>query len=654
MLRPQDRQLFLDHLRPPAADDGQCYRLDLAVGTTYSLDLFALLSAPVAMAFTDWQDQQGRPAADPLALLKAVREYADRICIFCEAGKIYIPKAYQPLLVNLEGSIAQAIAPRGGSFHPKVWVLRFARPENPAEVIYRVLILTRNLTFDRSWDLLVSLEGPLRARTKAIGRNHPLGEFVESLGAMSPAALPQLWIDRLGQISYEVRRTDFEVPEPFEDVKFVPLGIEGHHNWFLRDDLSQLLTVAPFIDDDCARDLCDICPATQIVSRPESLALVSAETLSQCRSVWTLDDTAEPDAGEQEGAATNAATESDLQSIPLTGLHAKLYVGDYGWQSSVWAGSANATRSAFERNVEFLVELSGKRSKCGVDAVLGKRAEAGPRRAGCFADLLQPYKDHVPASEERLAEIEFERLVDRLSRELTLAGLAAHCERLVDSETYRLTLRAEKTPPRLPAGVRLRCWPTSLHDSQALAMLATTQPWPSFEPVSFEAVTSFFAFEVVSSDDLHRRRFVINLPLVDPPPNRRERVLRNLLDSPQKLLRFLLMLLSDQGAPKWDSEVVPGSSQETDKSRFEFLESTLLESLIRALDRDPMRIDHVGRVISDLLQTDDGRSLLPDNFEAVWEPIWAVRKQQLEFQRQSTIAATAPPESAVPEESPHE
>ena len=49
----------------------------------------------------------------------------------------------------------------------------------------------------------------------------------------------------------------------------------------------------------------------------------------------------------------------------LTGLHAKLYITDAGWKSSLWTGSANATSAAFSRNVEFLVELVGKNCHFG-------------------------------------------------------------------------------------------------------------------------------------------------------------------------------------------------------------------------------------------------------------------------------------------------
>jgi hypothetical protein len=48
VLAPKDRTLLLESLRPPPG-----FRLDAAVSTTYSLDLMALLVAPLAFTFFD-------------------------------------------------------------------------------------------------------------------------------------------------------------------------------------------------------------------------------------------------------------------------------------------------------------------------------------------------------------------------------------------------------------------------------------------------------------------------------------------------------------------------------------------------------------------------------------------------------------------------
>ena len=92
MLDPRDRSLLLDSLRPPVG-----YRLDEAIGTSYTVDLLALLTAPLAFKYFDWEDDDGQPSTDPLALLEAVRRHSERIHLFCQAGAIKLPPAGCPL-----------------------------------------------------------------------------------------------------------------------------------------------------------------------------------------------------------------------------------------------------------------------------------------------------------------------------------------------------------------------------------------------------------------------------------------------------------------------------------------------------------------------------------------------------------------------------
>ena len=82
---------------PPAG-----YDVDVAIGTTYSLDLMALLAVPLAFALFDWEDDSGKVNADPLALLEAARRYARKTHIFCQSGQIHLPKQRSPLFYELE------------------------------------------------------------------------------------------------------------------------------------------------------------------------------------------------------------------------------------------------------------------------------------------------------------------------------------------------------------------------------------------------------------------------------------------------------------------------------------------------------------------------------------------------------------------------
>ncbi|PQO29009.1 phospholipase D family protein [Blastopirellula marina] len=629
MLEPNSRRLLMESLQPP---DG--YRLDWAVGTTYTLDLIALLTAPVAFAFSDWQDRDGRPTCDPLALLKAVRQYARRVCIFCQAGKIQVPSTYQPLLASLEDSVYEACAPKGGSFHPKLWFLRFVSREED-EVVYRVLCASRNMTFDRSWDTLLCLEGTLKDRVNAFRRNHPLGAFVEALPGMSGRSVSKTWLTRIRQLAHEIRRVDFEAPEPFQELEFWPLGIDESERLPFPNRIDRMFVVSPFVDDGLLGDLHEWGAPMELLSRAERLAMLSRETLAELEKAWVLDDTANPEPGDaEEEAESGEGTEKD--DIPLVGLHAKAFVVDEGWNAHVFTGSANATRAAFRRNVEFLVELVGKKSQCGIAAMLGQASEPTFKKASSLADLLQPYvaKETEPSADQEVEK--FERQVDEFAKQLSQAVPVANCEPSSTEETFLVAIFAKKKlkiEPSADWNIRIR--PASLPDSHLCSLDFSADVWASFAAISLLGLTSFFVIEIRSPQLKTARRFVLNIPLTGVPENRDEAILRELLSDRDRVLRFLILLLLDSGARDlgkiMQTQTGEGDSQGFMESLFG---ATLFESLLKALHRDPERLEQVAEVIQDLRKTDEGQRLLPEDLQQIWEPIWAVRAEELKRRNQ--------------------
>ena len=49
--------------------------------------------------------------------------------------------------------------------------------------------------------------------------------------------------------------------------------------------------------------------------------------------------------------------------------------------------------------------------------------------------------------------------------------------------------------------------------------------------------------------------------------------------------------------------------------------------MVRALNRSPQSLDHIGRLIADLERTEEGRKLLPEGLSELWPAIWEARQQ---------------------------
>ena len=116
----------------------------------------------------------------------------------------------------------------------------------------------------------------------------------------------------------------------------------------------------------------------------------------------------------------------------LDGLHAKLFVIDHGWDASIFSGSFNATVHALQHNVEFMVELVGKKSRFGVDQFL--RQVKGETN---FADLLQPYDVNAPSVPADATAQQLDDLLQATKRALAAAG-PGWSSRLRVKKTYSI------------------------------------------------------------------------------------------------------------------------------------------------------------------------------------------------------------------------
>ena len=633
MLEPYDRRLLLEGLRPPAG-----YRLHRAIGTTFSLDLLTLLTIPLVFTLFDWQDSDGQPTKDPIALLDALRHHADRISIFCQSGQIMVPTAQQTLYGYLEDSVIEVNARNPhGVFHPKVWVLRFEPHEEASgdPILYRLLVLSRNLTFDRSWDVVLRLDGILANRRNAFSRNHPLGDFIQVLPTLAQRRLAPALLTDLQQIQHELRRVQFEPPPDINDVKFWPLGHRGSQNWPFDGRIDRLLIVSPFLASSMLKRITQKGQGHVLVSLPESLAALDIETRNRFESLKVLAEAASPelvDPVEPDDTEPILITEAGSEGgpFPLTGLHAKVYVADMGWNARVWVGSANATEMAFNGNVEFLVELTGTKGRYGIDSLLSQHDDTTT-----LADLLQ---DYVRADVDLPSDLQrqIEKALESARRSVARANLCVRVDTLEDRDQFRLTLlQPGNTSVCMPKDMRVWIRPIMLHGGAQVEIHPETSSsdhhrvLAEFPRVSFEALTSFFAVRIEAriEKESAASAFVINLPLQGAPADRRERLLRTILRNRDDVLRYLRLLLADSGLDATELVgTVADGKYGSDGRMHQTADAPLFEALMRALYRNPTRLDEIARLVKDLRQDEGDQSLLPDGFDAIWEPIWSIRK----------------------------
>ena len=588
VLEPRSMRVLHEALRPLP---GQ--KLDQLVVTTFTLDLVSLLSIPLALSRYAEAGEDRTTDLDPLAVLASVQHLSDRITVFHQADMIAVPNRHRALLPLVEDMLVPVAAPRAGAvFHPKLWIARYSR--GSASRSYRLLCLSRNLTEDRCWDTILSLQGSPAKGTRP--ECEPLSDFVEYL-----ARRPRVESGRksvLRTLARELSSVRFEPPANFERLRFCPLGI----NRYRHDPVSnarrvRMLIVSPFVGGDQVGKLCDGADEAILVTRPEEAGRLSGQVPSNLTSMLRLDD------------ALEAEPEESATTPWLAGLHAKLYVADQGWNATVWSGSANATSAAFGGNVEFLVELTGKKSACGVDKILGNIDGQS------FRSMLAECEPDAPAPEDDPAE----QQLDALARQV--AELPVRVQTAEHENGWSLSIVGDEV--KLPSGVRVFVAPL-IADRPPQELRAAQPINVSFHALSARELSGLFEARIQLDDRTAERRFVAYWPLVGTVPDRVHALLVELASDHDKLLAFLRMFLTglDSTGPPTAAAAGGNVSGAWGSAA---ADAPILELFLRTLASEPERLDDVAKWLPELasvLNTESGAELL-----RIWDAVWQARTE---------------------------
>jgi len=583
MLAPDDRALLLEQLAPPTG-----YQLDAAVATTFTLDLTATLLP--ALAFTGFHLAGG--LGDPIATLEALRSTAGKIDVFCQAGTIHVPDKSPDLLAFLEPMIHGVKAPSGGLFHPKIWFVKYA-DENGTPA-YRLLVLTRNLTLDSSWDLALRLDSEeLSRRNRA--ESAALGDLIESLPARTLREIPRARSARVASLATEARRIVWEQPERVDEVVLHLLDRGRKPSYSFRG--SRHLIVSPFIDRAGIETV-----------RPDGVV----DVLSRTEELDKLD------IGVREHLAARVlddlAVVEQVQESRLGGqLHAKMYIVEQitQWSKShVFIGSANATWAGFNANTEFLVELRGHRNYFGVDAFLGDN--------GAFLSVTQPYAPSGDVDEEPddEAQRELDNAIRRVASiphtiEIANAGSdasAGYSAQLSAAQPYEVAHNCRVT-------VELLTRPdiqTAVSPSSRLS--ATLKDLKSVE------ITPFLAIRIETPDGL-RASSVVVAELRNDPPDRLDAILAAQVDTPEKFLKFLALLLSLGNPTALATLAKADAASQGDGGAFGPGGSGVLEMVLRALATKPAAIADLDSLVARMEGTPEGQASLPAGFAEFWSVV---------------------------------
>lgn len=369
MFRPdsnQDRTDYSSILMPP---DG--YRLDRAVGTTYSLDLEALTAVAICLGLSEETDS--KLMQNPIGMLNALQKVSDKIVLFCEAGQIKVPTKPTALSILLEKMIVEVALPkdrqlgRYPSFHPKTWVLAYVNAEGDKK--YRFVVMSRNLTFDRSWDISFAMDSSKNVRQKK--KTQPICNFLDYLVTNVHNTSNNAGKKRnlIRGLCADIKDVSFSLDSKIfrENFEVLPLGI-GKNAYRMQEDIlfckergnanstfNELVVMSPFLSESVIADfnltdraLSD-CKRTLVTRRSELGKLKTSDVDNF--TIYALKD--EIIDGEDE-------ISDELADKKKQDIHAKIYLRRKYSDVDLYLGSMNASYSAINKNVEMMLWLGTK------------------------------------------------------------------------------------------------------------------------------------------------------------------------------------------------------------------------------------------------------------------------------------------------------
>ena len=563
---PGQRVDFGEALIPPEG-----YRLEAALGTTFSMDFVTALTVPVSLALRGGL-QREELLASPLAALAAMQRLESRLAIFVEASNIHPQKGKRTALVTLmEGIIKEVSPPRNTAFHPKLWLLRFA-PEDDGPMRQRLIIMSRNLTRDRSWDAAIRLEGEERQSIRRA--NSPLVEMLDWLPI--PKANQHLRNLRNG-----LQYVKWDQVPGFSSPSFHS-HFPGSTRPPWRPGPGKLAVISPFCDEEGLKVLNQNHDRiTALVASDEWLAGLRIRP-SRC---LTLTENAAPEADQD-----NEATLEDR-----AGLHAKLYIVENGDETTITLGSGNATGAGLSangmRNVEVFTTLKGYTTEVGGIGLDG----AGFLGAGGIGPLLQEWVPRV-LNEAELVARRFEDIVREAKRLL----VAANPHVTFTAEGGRLQVSLSVQLPRLSgiSGIGA-CLATQV----ASTILHGQGPW-ALGSVRTADATTFVQFDLHGLGD-QNMSFVTQARTTGLPTHdeRLRALMSDMVKSPEQFLSFVTAMLERRP----DIEAIIGASAENGAGNSRKQSVAVLEPILAAYlaDDGPSRIRELDRIVRLTMESEE-------------------------------------------------
>jgi len=588
-------------LSPPSG-----YQLDQAVATTYSADLATLLSIPVALVYA--QTLEGDLSGARFQLLEAIKQFSNRVKVYHQAGQLHVPTKLNWLYAHLEDALEPVIpADAFTAFHPKVWIIRYTPVEESQEHLnhFRVIVLSRNLTFDRSWDIAACLDGKPSGSPKE--DNAPLVDFVHWLNDCNDNSP----IPNVERFVSELECVNFESPQPFLKHLFHPIGIGGKSaNPVAQQKAKNTLVMSPFLHAEAISQLrANTRNQFHLFSEQREFERMPVDSLKACRCYHLHESIID---GEHHELSDDGHDDIQKQH-----LHAKLFLFEQEEDTRWFLGSANATQAAVKKNVEFLLELRGTsgslRIRRRLNELLGDKKNEGvfipfspEQREANQEETLQQQSAHRRFEYALLKANTSSRVLPAENKKNFDLHIDLDLKKLPISENFKVTVQPFNTKSSLGA---IRLTPGKRNRIV-------------FKNLAEVELSRFIHFKITGKGSELQHQFLLKIDIQDLPEDRLENILKKIIDSQDKFFEYLRFLLAED-ITKEDLLSVGEDTKHiihNDESAGDWhVNLPIYEQLLVVASRSPRKLKDIDDAIQKLTPSDENSSqVIPESFLSFW------------------------------------
>lgn len=598
----KDRVNYGEMILPPVG-----YVLERAVGTTYSLDLEALTAIAITLGLKE--DTDSELLHNPISMLNALQKVSEKILVFCEAGQIKVPGNPSPLSVLLEKIVIPVALPKTRglngypAFHPKTWILQYINPEGKRK--YKFAVLSRNLTFDRSWDISMCMDSCEDIDQSE--KTEPLIDFLSFLrgqikntvtDAGKKRNMLKKLIGNLETVSFSLNSREFG-----DDFQIMPLGI-GSTGYKMTEDplfcsdiwsadytFNDLVVFSPFISasliEDWNRKEHSITGTRRtLITRKSELAKLKPEQASRF-TIYSLKD----DIVDGENQISDEMEEKMKQDI-----HAKIFLRRKYSDTNLYLGSMNASYAASHKNVEMVLCLKTKNRYLNGDSFLRDIF------CGEADNPINPFEE-VSIKESKPDEAEDEsKLLEKVIKDICRRKMKA--EVIFNGQSYDVTVSVD--------GDREEEWEQVQIAPLRRKVMSSFTKEMRFVGLDILQLTEFYQLQLKGKKGVVVSR-IIMIPTTGFPDDRESAVVNSVVKDKRSFVEYVAFVLGE------DYLLTMLEDKNLQRSGFAGAQiqrmPALYEKMLKTALEEPERLKEIDYLLKMITDTE----IIPDEFRELYE-----------------------------------